>query len=179
MRQDREDKNSYFHFENDEEHNGLFAASLVRSWKKNAPEPSPRSLPLSRSLGLAVTYPVAGRTRRSASAWPPGGKRRSRPSPAERGRQGSGSPAGRETQMFPYKKKLFDYFTFNLKKPLKFLTRRETTNGCREIKPTVRSSFSPQSFTSPFLDSSFIFLLTSLAVSPTQTVTNRFETTLA
>lgn len=63
---------------------------------------------------LTVTYLVAGRTRRSASAWPPGGRQRSRPSPAERGRQGSGSPAGRETQMFSYKRKIIKCFEDHL-----------------------------------------------------------------
>ena len=42
-------------------------------------------------------HPVGGRTRRTSSAWPPGGRLRSRPSPAEQGHLGSGWPA--ETQM--------------------------------------------------------------------------------
>lgn len=41
-------------------------------------------------------HPVGGRTRRISSAWPPGGRLRSRPSPEERGRLGSEWPAGEE-----------------------------------------------------------------------------------
>lgn len=45
--------------------------------------------------GNERAHPVAGRTRRSASAWPQGGRLRSRPSPAKPGLLGSGWPVGR------------------------------------------------------------------------------------
>lgn len=48
-------------------------------------------------------HQVGGKTRRSASVWPPGGRLRSRPSPEERGRPGSGWPVGRE-QMLLFRK---------------------------------------------------------------------------
>lgn len=59
----------------------------------------------------AKAHPVGGKTHRTASVLPPGGRLRSRPSPAEPGRLGSGWPVGRgkqvEPQMLLHKNKFF------------------------------------------------------------------------
>lgn len=57
-------------------------------------------------------HPVGGKTRRTASVWPPGGRLRSRPSPEERGRLGSGWPVGSE-----HRQKHRCYFPKMISKP--------------------------------------------------------------
>lgn len=67
----------------------LWPSSLLPSTSKCAASPDITMPTVCKSR----PHPVGGRTHKSASAWPPGGRLRSRPSPGEPGRLGSGSPA--------------------------------------------------------------------------------------